>query len=517
MASRPFGPRGGAGARPVRLGYAFFPRFPVQRRVKEAPALTGQPLVLAREHEGARRVEHASSAAMAKSIRPGLTVGEASSRHPPLLVLPYHPPDEAKALLALGEGLLEVAPAFQVDAPWGLWLDASASPLFGGEAGWLEAVRARCEALGYQAQVAVASEPFTAQVVAASAPATVVLPGESGAALAPLPLHSLGRSGRVDEAQVGLLRALGIATLGELAGLPSGAITARYGAAGVVAAQLARGEDDRRFVADVLPERIEEVVTLDWPAESLEPVLFAAKAVLDRVAARLQGRGLAAVRLTVTLQTERSGAGVAPWPLRLARPSAQAKLLLELVRARLGEVRVPAAVVGVRVWVDEASRDEARQLRLDEAPHGEAELEVVLSRLSSALGPEVLRSPAVVAQHRPEHAFEAVAFAPPRAGGAGRGGDSRDPVLGSRPTRLLPAPQQVEVVLDAQGQLSTVQLLGRRRAVEGVWGPERLAGEWWSQTPFARDYYRVQLREVGSVWMYRDGQSGWFFVQGLFD
>ncbi|MBX7101668.1 MAG: DNA polymerase Y family protein, partial [Myxococcaceae bacterium] len=65
--------------------------------------------------------------------------------------------------------------------------------------------------------------------------------------------------------------------------------------------------------------------------------------------------------------------------------------------------------------------------------------------------------------------------------------------------------------------LAAVRLLGRRRAVESVSGPERLQGEWWSTSPYARDYYRVRLQQVGELWLYRDAQQGGFFVQGLFD
>ena len=60
----------------MRLGYLWLPRFPVQRRVREHPPLAHRALVLAREHQGVRWVEHASSAALAAAIRPGMTEWE---------------------------------------------------------------------------------------------------------------------------------------------------------------------------------------------------------------------------------------------------------------------------------------------------------------------------------------------------------------------------------------------------------------------------------------------------------
>ena len=50
-----------------------------------------------------------------------------------------------------------------------------------------------------------------------------------------------------------------------------------------------------------------------------------------------------------------------------------------------------------------------------------------------------------------------------------------------------------------------------------MFGPERLAGDWWSEQPYSRDYYRVVLEGVGALWIFRDGRNGQFFAQGVFD
>jgi protein ImuB len=53
--------------------------------------------------------------------------------------------------------------------------------------------------------------------------------------------------------------------------------------------------------------------------------------------------------------------------------------------------------------------------------------------------------------------------------------------------------------------------------VQAVWGPERLAGEWWEGDGYARDYYRVELEGVGELWVFRDGRDGRLYAQGVFD
>ena len=119
----------------------------------------------------------------------------------------------------------------------------------------------------------------------------VVPEGEGAQALAPLPLSAL------EGPEQTAFAALGLTTLGEVAGLPVGAVTARGGAAGMRAHTRCRGGDETPFIAEVLEEVLEEQLTLEWPAESLEPLQFALKTVLDRLCGRLGGRKRAAVRI----------------------------------------------------------------------------------------------------------------------------------------------------------------------------------------------------------------------------
>ncbi len=87
----------------------------------------------------------------------------------------------------------------------------------------------------------------------------------------------------------------------------------------------------------------------------------------------------------------------------------------------------------------------------------------------------------------------------------------------ARPPRLFREPAVLHVDVAADGALRWVTLLGRRRRVESLAGPERLTGAWWATEPFARDYYRVQVEGVGALWVFRDGRNGGFYVQGMFD
>ena len=84
-----------------------------------------------------------------------------------------------------------------------------------------------------------------------------------------------------------------------------------------------------------------------------------------------------------------------------------------------------------------------------------------------------------------------------------------------RPTRLLPTPELV-VAEGEGGRVTAVRVGGQDRAVLAFEGPERLAGEWWSER-FDREYFRVRLDGLGDCWIYRDGADGRLYLHGFFD
>jgi len=503
----------------MRRAYLHFTRFPVQRKVLEVPELAGRPFALVEEVRGQRRVTFASTTALKAGVRPGMTLTAATALEPVLRHFPYRPEDEARALTALGEALMALAPGFQRSPPDGLWLDAGAAHLVGGEQGLGARALELCAALGYRAHAVVASEAFTSRALAryGARRVEVVPPGEAARALAPLPLAAL----EGDEAAA--FSALGLTTLGEVAALPAAAVAARGGAAGARVHARCQGEDDTPFVAAVLDEVLEERVVLDFAAESFEPLRFALKTLTDRLGARLAGRRRAAVRLTFSLKLDPTGQ--ARVPLTLARPTAQAKLLLDLARHRLEALKLENPVAEVSARVDEHSEDRGQQLALGDAPEGDAALEVVLSRLVTTLGEESLFAAGLEAVHRPEAAHAAKGFHPPerRRGLAADGLETarrRDVAAGGgreRPSRLLTTPAWLDAEVAESGRLLAARVGGKRHRVTAVAGPERLGGEWWSDTPYQRDYYRVHFEGLGPAWVFRDGKDGRFYLQGLFD
>jgi len=138
---------------------------------------------------------------------------------------------------------------------------------------------------------------------------------------------------------------------------------------------------------------------------------------------------------------------------------------------------------------------------------------VALSRLSARLGDGSLFAAESADRHRPEAAYRAAPFR--RTGTNRRAVPGEEAPPSGRPTRLVDPPRPV-VALGEGGRLTALRVDGKALAVLAISGPERLAGEWWSE-PFDRDYYRARLEGLGELWIYRDGRDGRLWIHGFFD
>ena len=101
----------------------------------------------------------------------------------------------------------------------------------------------------------------------------------------------------------------GCATIGELAALPPGELSARMGQEGVALQQLALGRDPGPLVPDPDMPRFIERMELEWPLDTLEPLSFVLARLLEPLSSALEraDRGAAALRLDLRL-VDRDGA-----------------------------------------------------------------------------------------------------------------------------------------------------------------------------------------------------------------
>jgi protein ImuB len=252
----------------------------------------------------ANRVLACSAGARAQGVRRGLRRREAQARCPDLAVLERDPDRDARAFEPVVAAVEELAPGVEVVRP-GLVALAAQGPVgwFGGEQEAAEVLVDRVAArTGVECQVGVADGLFAA--VLAARRALAVAPGHTQAFLAPLGVEELDREPDVDRSElVGLLRRLGLRSLGAFAALDVEDVASRFGSDAVHCHRLARGLDPRPPVRRTPPEELTVEVELEPPVDRVDAAAFAARGLAERLHRTLAAHGLSCTRLGVSART----------------------------------------------------------------------------------------------------------------------------------------------------------------------------------------------------------------------
>jgi protein ImuB len=360
------------------IACALIPRFTLVAVVEGRRELLLRPMALAPEPGGPQVIGEASGPAEAFGVHAGMRLGEALARCPELALVP---PDPERAEAAWEDALLRlegIGAAIEPGNPGEAFFEAGG--LRGLYSTVERALRRARDAIGPPVRLGAGRTRLVAYAAAQrSRPrkAPVVVPAAmTRSFLAPLPVSLLRERlddewGRVDLPDK--LERLGIENLGQLAALPDGAISDRFGRLGLVALRMARGGEEPlrpRRVPEGLIEGIELGEAISGP--QLERVVAL---LVDRLLANptRQGRSLRRMRLAARL------AGGGGWrdEAALRKASADHDRLLLALQAKLGAIPGPVVSLTLRVLEmgpaagDQATIDEgaaeSRRRRLAEA------------------------------------------------------------------------------------------------------------------------------------------------------
>lgn len=276
-----------------------------------------QPCVVLR----ANRVVATNATARSEGVRIGSRRREAQRLCPTALVLERDLDREARAFEAVLATLDDITPRIEITRPGTVLFPARGpSRYFGGD----EAVAAKLHSVVSAALlvptavgVGVADGVFAATLAARQAGraqpgaqpsgaqpsgaqpsgaggALVIPPGTSPEFLAPLPIHTLGKGELTD-----VLVRLGLAALGDFAGLDPADVLGRFGAEGARAHRLSCGWDERPPQLEQPPPDLEVHQEFESPLERVDEAAFVAKGLADELHERLQQRGLAALAILI--------------------------------------------------------------------------------------------------------------------------------------------------------------------------------------------------------------------------
>jgi protein ImuB len=566
-----------------RIGCVIVADFPVAAIVRANPALRERPFALvptaapsprgtADAHRAAcgaqfnphSELSHVSPTARAAGLRPGMTVAQGRTLIADLVVLNRSPAAERAAADALIDAAESISPIVEEHASGCVWLDLAGcarqyrhtqgvrgahdpqnalDPSDAHEAdgaieeGLAQELARRARRIGLEAAVGVAASKEIARLAAQCGGVRVIAPGREREFLdwMPLDLLELGVNEYGADLEM-LLKRLGIRRLGELKRLDSRAVGSRLGARGVELMRLVRGESTARVIARPRAEVFAEAIELDYGVESLEPLSFVLRTMIERLAERLALRGFAAGDMTLELglaDRRRNDRRVA-----VAAPTIEARALLTLINLSLAAAPPPAAVETLRLTIEpRAPRPAQSDLFLPPTPAPDR-LEAAIARIAALCGPDQVGMLTAADSYRPE-AMRVGRFAPPppTAKHRAESGPVAPPPAANAVTQIVMRTIRPAEEVEVLGTHSAPAFVRGRRIcarVVSAAGPWRRQGEWWAASgdadaggtevpqahapaAYARDYYDLALADGGVYRLYCDLYSGKWYVDGLYD
>jgi protein ImuB len=375
------------------------PRFALAVAAGGREALASGPLALAPEIGREPLIGESSAAAEAYGVRAGLRLGEALARCPTLRLVAPDPAGVADAWERIVAALEGIGAAVESGHPGNAWFEARGlRRLHGGDVeGVIAAARtalgagarigAEPRALGAGARIGAAPSRFASLAAASRArprKAEIAPEGKALAAyLAPLPVTLLNARPEVAMLPEALER-FGIKTLGELAKLPRAALADRFGEAGVLARDLAKGRDTP-LRPRTATESLQEV--LELPESAAGPQLERALGLLiDRVLARPERRGRTLRAVVLSAKLVEGGT----WRTQLTFREALAdprRMRLVLVN-RLNDLPAPADALRLRVEAFGPPSGAQRSLLAEPAAIRLARLREAVRQARAVAGPD---------------------------------------------------------------------------------------------------------------------------------
>jgi protein ImuB len=320
------------------------PGFELRAALRQRPRLQLEPAALAPEPGSEALLGPVTATAEKAGVRPGMRLGEALAMCPSLQLVDQDPAAAEEAWEQVVRRLEDSGFAIETATLGCAYFETrGVERLYGG----LEpALRRALKAVGpgWDVRVGAARRRFAALAAANVArPGQVLVVSDDHARefLAPLPLTLLPlEAGRREE-----LRELGITKLGQLAGLPGGAVAERLGPDGRRAWSLARGGSSRRVRGRKPAAELLE--TLEFPeAVGNELTLRRSLGVLlDRLLARPERGGRALRKLALSARLVGGGS----WRRTVTLRDATAETTR--LRAALGPklLDLPAPIVALTV------------------------------------------------------------------------------------------------------------------------------------------------------------------------
>lgn len=456
-------------------------------------------------------------AAQQVGLKVGMAATQAQALVPGLTMMDSDTATDNQALARLAEWALRYSPISAPDAPDGLVIDTTgAEHLHGGEEKMLRDIRERLNRVGIDARVAIADTWGAAYALARfHREASLVVPeGMSAQEILPLHLASL----RLPSAAIMGLREVGFETVRDLERQPRAPLAHRFGHEVLRRLDQAMG----RVAEPVSPVRpadpIEVVRGFGEPIAAAETIAKYIGELVPDLCLLLEERGRGARR--VDLICHRVDNRHQAVRVGLAVPMRDSKKLTRLLHEQIEKIDPGFGIEKLVISATLAEPMGAKQTLSSLAADPEIDMSGLVDVIANRIGEKKLYRFAPAESDVPERSVVRVSPMSPPSGKAW-------PMHWPRPSRLLPRPENIEVVaLLPDHPPVAFTWRGVRRRVKRADGPERVFGEWWkreAELTTVRDYFQVEDEAGERFWVYRagdgehadTGSQGWY-MHGIF-
>jgi len=459
--------------------------------------------------------------ALALGLMPGIALADARAYVSNLVVFDHDSGADHCLLEKVADACERYSPMVAIDAPDGLLIDITGCDhLFGGEAGLTAEMEKRFTDVGMTVRTALAYSPEAAHALVRFQ----ILPApDEETAVKRLTVAALELEA---ETAIGLRRA-GLKTIADLAVRPSSALTARFGREMTYRLACLLGQADSRITprrplaALVVERRFAE------PIAHVETALAMLGELVGEAMLGLEQRGAGGRHFIVRFF--RSDGAVRDIAVETGLPTRDPAILDRLLRERVEALADPIdpgfGFDLIRLGVARFEPLAPGQLKLEGGAVDEAALAGLIDRLSIRLGRNQLRRFAPRDTHIPEQAVLPLPAIETNVPLRWVAPAPDEPPL--RPLHLFDPPQPIDVVAEVpDGPPRQFKWRRAQHEVARFEGPERIAPEWWRQSPdkpgFTRDYYRIEDVRGRRFWIFRHGLYGrerghpaWY-LHGLF-
>jgi protein ImuB len=282
----------------------------------------------------------------------------------------------------------------------------------------------------------------------------------------------------------------GLRTLGDFRRLPRQEIAERMGIDAMRLHDVLHGRICRLLKLHRSIESYVQIIGFEEPLESLEPLMFQANRIFQRLCSRLISNHLAAGKIRFKLSLESTGS--IQRSMVLPEPLGSPESLLRPLHTVFESLRVPSAIVGLELELEPVRPLSAQKEWLGRQIRQPERWADTLARLEALLGPGRVGIPHPEDSHRPDafHLRPALEQAETAAGEA-------FPAACPLPLRRFRPP--LEVAVAHTGRISRPRpqalLTGPHPGpIRRLRGPFPVSGDWWSPgTAWRRLEWDIEL------------------------